>query len=80
MNHFKVDVVCHGQTDLPLDNGCQDPYAVPKMMGKFISVDSGEISNRIYSLFSPTSDYIVTMNFAHFVSNQMLLFCMQAIP
>lgn len=43
MSHFKVDVVCHGQTQLPLENGCQDPYAVPKMMGKFISVDSGEI-------------------------------------
>lgn len=43
MNHFKVDVVCHGQTELPLDNGTQDPYAVPKTMGKFISVDSGTI-------------------------------------
>lgn len=43
MRHFQVDVVCHGQTDLPLDNGCQDPYAVPKMMGRFISVDSGAI-------------------------------------
>lgn len=41
MNHFKVSVVCHGQTDLPLENGVHDPYAVPKMMGKFISVDSG---------------------------------------
>lgn len=42
MNHFKVSVVCHGQTDLPLENGVHDPYAVPKMMGKFISVDSGK--------------------------------------
>ncbi|XP_031617150.1 ethanolamine-phosphate cytidylyltransferase isoform X1 [Contarinia nasturtii] len=41
MNHFKVGVVCHGQTDLPLENSVHDPYAVPKMMGKFISVDSG---------------------------------------
>lgn len=41
MNHFKVDVVCHGQTELPLENGTQDPYAIPKTMGKFISVDSG---------------------------------------
>lgn len=43
MNHFKVGVVCHGQTELPMENGVQDPYAVPKMMGKFISVDSGKI-------------------------------------
>lgn len=42
MNHFKVSVVCHGQTDLSLENGTNDPYAVPKMMGKFISVDSGK--------------------------------------
>lgn len=41
MLHFNVSVVCHGQTELPLENGVQDPYAVPKMMGKFISVDSG---------------------------------------
>lgn len=45
MNHFKVSVVCHGQTDLPLENSVHDPYAVPKMMGKFISVDSGEQLN-----------------------------------
>lgn len=42
MSHFNVSVVCHGQTELPLENGVQDPYAVPKMMGKFISVDSGK--------------------------------------
>lgn len=42
MNHFKVDVVCHGQTDIALENGCQDPYAVPKTMGKFVLVNSGE--------------------------------------
>lgn len=41
MSHFNVSVVCHGQTELPLENGVQDPYTVPKMMGKFISVDSG---------------------------------------
>lgn len=42
MSHFNVSVVCHGQTELPFENGVQDPYAVPKMMGKFISVDSGK--------------------------------------
>lgn len=44
MNHFKVTVVCHGQTDLLMENGVHDPYTVPKMMGKFISIDSGKKS------------------------------------
>lgn len=44
MNHFKVSVVCHGQTELPMEGGVHDPYAIPKMMGKFISVDSGKIA------------------------------------
>lgn len=52
MNHFKVGVVCHGQTDLPLD-GVQDPYAVPKMMGKFISVDSGESLINLLTIWMP---------------------------
>lgn len=42
MLHFKVDVVCHGQTDISLENECQDPYAIPKTMGKFVLLDSGE--------------------------------------
>lgn len=40
MEHFKVDVVCHGQTPISDDLGHQDPYAVPKMMGKFILLNS----------------------------------------
>lgn len=52
MNHFKVDVVCHGLTELPLENGTQDPYAVPKSMGKFISVDSGMIHFANFVFFS----------------------------
>lgn len=39
MEHFNVDVVCHGQTYIPSDHG--DPYAVPKKMGKFKLIDSG---------------------------------------
>lgn len=39
MEHFKVDVVCHGRSKIPTDHG--DPYAVPKEMGKFVIVDSG---------------------------------------
>lgn len=37
MEHFNVDVVCHGQTPITLE----DPYAVPKMLGKFMLLDSG---------------------------------------
>lgn len=42
IEHFKVDVVCHGQTPIaPCDDRQGDPYAVPKMQGKFVVVDSG---------------------------------------
>lgn len=41
MQHFKVDVVCHGQTPISLENGQHDPYAVPKTLGKFVLIDSG---------------------------------------
>lgn len=39
MEHLNVDVVVHGQTYIP--SQCGDPYAVPKMMGKFVMIDSG---------------------------------------
>lgn len=39
--HFKVDVVCHGQTPIAPCDKQGDPYAVPKMQGKFVVVDSG---------------------------------------
>jgi ethanolamine-phosphate cytidylyltransferase len=41
MEHFKVDVVCHGQTVIALEACQQDPYSVPKTMGKFVLLDSG---------------------------------------
>lgn len=41
MEHFKVDVVCHGQTPIEADVDGSDPYAVPKASGKFITIDSG---------------------------------------
>ena len=43
IEHFKVDVVCHGQTAISPDPDCGqfDPYAVPKSMGKFEVIDSG---------------------------------------
>jgi len=39
MKHFNVDLVCHGLTPVVSDSG--DPYEVPKRMGKFAVVDSG---------------------------------------
>lgn len=41
MEHFNVDVVCHGQTPIALEDEKHDPYTVPKTMGKFILLDSG---------------------------------------
>lgn len=40
MEHFKVDVVCHGQTPIALDDGKIDPYAIPKTLEKFVLIDS----------------------------------------
>lgn len=39
MDHFKVDIVCHGKTYIPSEHG--DPYSIPKSMGKFQMIDSG---------------------------------------
>lgn len=41
MKHFNVDVVCHGKTPVKMDVNGKDPYAVPKSMNKFVTVDSG---------------------------------------
>lgn len=41
MDYFKVDVVCHGLTPIQLDVGQVDPYAVPKTLGKFEMINSG---------------------------------------
>lgn len=40
LDHFKVDVVCHGQTPIALQDGKIDPYAAPKMRGIFMLIDS----------------------------------------
>lgn len=39
MEHFNIDVVCHGQTYIPSELG--DPYGIPKTMKKFVMIDSG---------------------------------------
>jgi len=41
MNHFKVSIVIHGQTPCDLDVDGRDPYEVPKALGKFQQIDSG---------------------------------------
>uniref|UniRef100_A0A1A9Z0R1 ethanolamine-phosphate cytidylyltransferase n=1 Tax=Glossina pallidipes TaxID=7398 RepID=A0A1A9Z0R1_GLOPL len=41
LDHFKVDVVCHGQTQITLEDGKIDPYALPKTRGTFTLIDSG---------------------------------------
>ncbi|KAB7502928.1 Ethanolamine-phosphate cytidylyltransferase [Armadillidium nasatum] len=41
MDQLKVDLVCHGQTEIKLDQGGSDPYEVPKRRGKFKLLDSG---------------------------------------
>ncbi|XP_066993092.1 ethanolamine-phosphate cytidylyltransferase [Anabrus simplex] len=40
MDHFKVDIVCHGQTPVHPVEGVIDPYAEPKRLGKFKLLDS----------------------------------------
>lgn len=61
MQHFKVDVVCHGSTPIALENGTHDSYAVPKTMGKFVLLDSGKYSHshwdRKFKTFRP--EYIL---------------------
>lgn len=41
LDHFKVDIVCHGKTDVLPDRDGSDPYAEPKRRAIFRVVDSG---------------------------------------
>ena len=41
MNQFKVSLVIHGQTSYENDVNGVDPYEVPKGLGKFQQIDSG---------------------------------------
>ncbi|MBN3313524.1 PCY2 cytidylyltransferase, partial [Atractosteus spatula] len=41
LDHFKVDLVCHGKTEVFPDKDGSDPYAEPKKRGIFHTVDSG---------------------------------------
>lgn len=41
LDHFKVDLVCHGKTEVFPDKDGSDPYAEPKRRGIFRTLDSG---------------------------------------
>ena len=41
MDHFKVDLVCHGATTVSADVDNSDPYAEPKRRNKFQLIESG---------------------------------------
>lgn len=41
ISHFKVSLVIHGQTAYEPDIDGRDPYEVPKSLGIFQHVDSG---------------------------------------
>ena len=41
MNHFHVSLVIHGRTSYENDVDGVDPYEVPKGLGKFQHIDSG---------------------------------------
>jgi ethanolamine-phosphate cytidylyltransferase len=40
LDHFRVNVVCHGMTPVMDDVDGSDPYAEPKRRGKFVQIDS----------------------------------------
>ncbi|XP_048653146.1 uncharacterized protein LOC107157688 isoform X2 [Marmota marmota marmota] len=41
LGHFKVDLVCHGKTEIVPDRDGSDPYQEPKRRGIFYQIDSG---------------------------------------
>uniref|UniRef100_A0A671EDL9 Ethanolamine-phosphate cytidylyltransferase n=1 Tax=Rhinolophus ferrumequinum TaxID=59479 RepID=A0A671EDL9_RHIFE len=41
LDHFKVDLVCHGKTEIVPDKDGSDPYQEPKRRGVFCQIDSG---------------------------------------
>jgi ethanolamine-phosphate cytidylyltransferase len=45
MNHFNVDLVCQGDTEVYLDENERDPYEFPKEVNKYKVISSGSIMN-----------------------------------
>lgn len=81
MEHFRIDVVIHGSTVIHADEDGTDPYEVPKKMGKFKIIESGntlssrDIMNRIiqnrlkYELRNKKKEE-KEMNYSYFHSKQ----------
>ena len=45
LDHFNVDLVCHGSTEIELDSFGNDPYKTPKELDMFKIVLSGNVMN-----------------------------------
>lgn len=43
MSHFRVDLVCHGQTPVMSEENGQDPYWLPKARGSFLQLNSANL-------------------------------------
>lgn len=43
MSHFRVDLVCHGQTPVMSEENGHDPYWLPKARGSFLQLDSANL-------------------------------------
>lgn len=46
MDHFKVDVVCHGRTAVMPDSDAADPYAV-RPSSRILERDSKQVSSQL---------------------------------
>jgi ethanolamine-phosphate cytidylyltransferase len=74
MNHFKVSLVIHGQTPYEPDIDGRDPYEVPKGLGKFQEIDSGNpmsthdiITRIIDNRFVDLNINLFELNFVEFL-------------
>ena len=41
LDHFNIDLVCHGKSAIEPDEDGRDPYEIAKTVGKYLEVDSG---------------------------------------
>lgn len=61
IDHFKVDIVCHGKTQIESDELGRNPYQVAKDLGKYVEVDSGnELTTQmvVERIVSKRNDFI----------------------
>lgn len=65
LDHFKIDIVCHGKTNIEPDEEGRDPYEVAKVMGKYMEIDSGnELTTQMVvdRILSKKNDFIKRNN------------------